>query len=299
MIQLIYGNEPYLVQQEREKLHGNEMDVNVVDAWEGVESLVFMPALFSEKRTIIYTVERLGANADIYEYLSHPSSISDLYIFAREVDRNTKVYKKLKKDYQVTECNKLSEEQMKDFAKAVLAEYNATISVGAYALFMQRANYWDDDVCTLYTIRTYLYQMATAAADGKITKAEVTGIVPESMNEKVYMLTSYLLGQDGEKAFGLATRLLQEKESPIAIMSAVMRTFRVAYKASLFKDEGKGIGKLIGVPYFQYKEALRYEASAIKECMGLLQSGVNQIKQGCPSDKVLITTLGKLQCILK
>ena len=297
MIKLYYGNEPYCLEFEKRKIREgvNPMDLQVFTEWARETSqLAFQVPFFSERNVIFLEVEKLAANDDLVSYIKNPCNGSDLYIFAARVDKNAKTYKEIKAKHEVVECNKISSGMMKKWVMKQLRTLQASMTQDAYDLFIRRLNYWGDEDCSLFAIKNYLVQ--AAAYSPAITDEVIMDLVPATVDEKVFALSGYLLEGDGPHVFHAAAHLLGEKEAPIAMLSAILRTFRLAYKAKLLDGvRGKERDALLGAPSYQYASAMRLELPIIKKCMDTLQDAVNEIKKGYPGDKVFILTLGQLQ----
>ena len=99
----------------------------------------------------------------------------------------------------------------------------------------------------------------------------------------------------------MARLLIEKKENPITLLSLIARSFRLAYKATLYGElDPIEISSLIGVPTYQFKEGLRYNAEVLEKSLNILQNGVNQIKDGeANSEIVFYITLGSIITLLK
>ena len=127
------------------------------------------------------------------------------------------------------------------------------------------------------------------ALTSEITEKVVCEMIPATVDEKIFALSGYILEKRHKKAFTAAVGLLAEKEQPIAMLSAMHRILRLAFKASLYKDvKGKDRDVLFGAPAYQYIAATKYESAVLKSCMEDIQYAVNQIKSGYPGDKMFL-----------
>ena len=138
--------------------------------------------------------------------------------------------------------------------------------------------------------------------ESTITKEAVDTFVIESNTSKTFALTKELLKRNDKKLFMLAKHFIDDKENPIGMLSLLLRSFRLAYKASLYygdKNDAE-ISKLLGVPAYQFKEAAEYAPEQISNVLDLIQSGVSEIKTGMASPEVVfINTLAKMLNCLK
>ena len=79
------------------------------------------------------------------------------------------------------------------------------------------------------------------------------------------------------------------------MLSAILRTYRLAFKASLYPEKSsKDCTALIGVPAFQYSAACDIPSEKLLKSMEVIQTAVGNIKNGYPKEDVFYTTLGKL-----
>lgn len=296
MVTLIYGNEPYNIQYVKDSILQDHdgLSAAVYSEWNSDSELFASQVpIFSEKSVLILEMDRLGADDELLAYLKEPNDLCDLYIIADAVDKNTKIYKELKAHHSIQEMNKISRDVMAKWVGKQLTDMGCTMKTAAYELFLERIRYWDDPDCNLFTVKNYLIQLG--ALNTAIDTDTVIGFVPETVDEKIFSLSTYLFEKDERKVYRAAVQLLADKENPIAMLSAILRTFRLAYKSSLFPDvKAAEKGKLFGAPAFQYAAALQYKPAVLKKCMSEIQDAVRSIKSGYPGDKVFITTLGRL-----
>ena len=190
------------------------------------------------------------------------------------------------------------------FGKFVMRELNrngSRIDNDAFNYFVQKCGYLISEDVSLYTIAIYLKQLGFSSAEGIITKDAIDAFIPETPDQKSFELSKLLLKKDERGLLALAQNLIAEKENPIAMLSLIERSFRLAYKATLYKEmSDKKIGELLGVPVYQIKDALAYNVDKIERAIELLQKGVNQIKDGAAGpDVIFYVTLGSVLALLK
>lgn len=101
-IELIYGTEPYLVREYREDVvKGIAMpDFNVLVSGQFTDAerdFARQAPLFSDRKVLVLELEKLSADDMLEKYLKDPSERTELYIFAKDVDRRLGIYKKFPK----------------------------------------------------------------------------------------------------------------------------------------------------------------------------------------------------------
>jgi len=294
VIKLYYGNEPYYLSAEKDKiLKEKGIDAGIFYSWEEAKEIVFVPPLLSDRRIVVLELEKLTADESLSAYLQKPSEFTDLFIFAGSVERNTKIYKLIKKDHAQMQCDKLSEPLLKKWIGKQLSNYGAAMNQDAYDTFMRRIPYYDDPDCNLYSIKNWICQLAFYHSE--ITEEVIKEVVLETLNEKMFALSKYLLAKNYPSAFRLTQLLLESREQPIAMLSAMLRTFRLSYKASLFPEvKGKALDAMLGAAQYQYAAAMRYPMPVLQKCIREIQISVNDIKSGKPAQAIFVTTLGTL-----
>lgn len=296
MIKLFYGNEPYRLEFERNKIKkavGN-MGYCECTAWdETIAQRASMQSIFASRNVIILRLDKLGADEDLLSYIKKENESTDLYIFADAVDKNTKVFKAIRSlEDSVVECSKLSATELQAFTLKTLKAENANMTQSAYELFVSRIAYQSDPECNLFVVENYVRQLAFLSK--KIDVAEVEELVPCTPMEKSFILADYMLRKDGAKLFHAAKNLLQEGENVIGMLSYLLRTFRLAYKASLYPElKGKERNAKLGFSYGRFPET-NCSTENLKDIMDTLQNAVNSIKRGMNPDKVFMLTLAEV-----
>ena len=298
MVRLFYGNEPYVLQYEKKKVEQSCKETGrypmEFEEWGEAAQLAASQVSFSGEKNMVFLMpKKLGADEKLLKFLNSAADTCDMCIFAESVDRKTKVYKVLEKHHEIKKCDKLSATALKKWAVQQLKSKEFSITEDAYDLLIRRMNYLENPSCNLYTLQNILYQMGYA--ERTITKEVVADNVPETCEEKVFVLSSLLLKGDGERLFFVARHLLEDREEPIAMLSAILRTYRLAFKASLYPEKSsKDCTALIGVPAFQYSDACDIPSEKLLKSMEVIQTAVGNIKNGYPKEDVFYTTLGKL-----
>ena len=296
MIKLFYGKEPYWLNFELNKIRGMVDDLSYCeyDMWDdSVKAIANSVNMFADRNVIVIRLEKLGANDSLMDYLQHECSMTDVYIFAESVDKNTKVYKAIAKNPDnVKECQKLSDKGLKAFVFRKLHAEGAVMTEDAYELFKKRVAYLEDEECNLFTVANYAKQLAFLS--DKIEVEDVKDVVPETLTEKSFALTELLLCKQGDKLFKVAKGLLNEGENPISMLSLLLRSFRLAYKASLYPElSGKERKAKLGLTYGRFPD-IKGSPENIAQAMDMLQGAVSKIKSGYPAERVFLTTLARV-----
>ena len=304
MIQLIFGEEPYLISDKVNKAKSEVSGMGYA-RFEGFSNEVAEFAsqypFCDPKQVIVIEIQSLKNDDNILSFIQkYDSKVNDIYIVAEEVDKRTKLYKYMDSKNMIQECKKISEGMFKKFVLQTISNEGGNITTKAYDMFVDRCGYFENDDITLYTIKTYIYQLLFAGDEKVIDEKRVLSIVPETLDNKTFELTNLLLQRDECKLFILAKSLIEAKESPIGMLSLLLRSFRLAYKASLYSEMNeKQLTTLLGVPVFQFKGALKFSPAILEKALDVLQDGVNKIKSGAADACVIFyITLGNLLTLL-
>lgn len=300
MKKLLYGNEPFLIDAEIRGLKkevvsggGCPEDIMYFSQWDdSIPDLLGQCTLFGGKRVYVIRVEELKE-----EMSAVLKADSDVYVIAERVDKRKNIYKRFSKEHEIKVCNKVDAATLNKFILLECKHCGVQIKEDAFSLFLKRMQYYAGEGVSLYSVRIFIQQMAFGVkADGGniIDGATIEEYVPEKVDEKTYRLTEYLFQKNATAYMKLAVHLIQEQDG-ISILSAILRTFRVAYKASLYRDKNpKEIEKLIGVPSFQYACVMALDTEEIASCMDILMSGIDDIKQGNKMEICFLNVISRL-----
>lgn len=304
MLRVLYGNEPYLIDSKINEARKEVSDISFVKFNDFTEEVVEFAAqypFYDTKQVAIVYMPKLDKNDKLIDYIDNPSDTTDIYISVADVDKRSNLFKKLKKGNMLEECNKLNSDLFQKFVLREISRNNSKIDKDNFLLFQQKSGYLESEDVTLYTIKIYLKQLGYNNEDGIISERDIEAFVTESLDQKSILLSKYLLLQNETEMFNMARLLIEKKENPITLLSLIARSFRLAYKATLYGElDPIEISSLIGVPTYQFKEGLRYNAEVLEKSLNILQNGVNQIKDGeANSEIVFYITLGSIITLLK
>lgn len=294
MKKIIFGAEPYSIDQKVKEFTSDLGDMGIVrfpslsdDAFQAAE----VYPMFTDKQVVIVEIDRLGACEDLVK--AKIPDFTDFIVIPKSVDKRTSSYKSLEKAGCIVECPKLDIPALKKWILELVRAKGSSISEDILVKFVNYIGYEFDENVTLYTVEVAVKKLCLATA--QITMADVEALVERSVNVKMWELSNVLLDKDAARLHSMAQKLLDEKESGIGMLSLLLRTFRLAYKASLCKGmKDADVGKKIGVPAFQYKKAMKCSPEQISRSLDLLQGGVNKIKSGLPERAIFPLTLSEV-----
>lgn len=289
MLKILCGNEPYRIDKEIEEckklIKEQSMNISYFNSLDNsVLTLCRTYPFLDEHRLIVVSVDSL--TDDIIKFLDIPK-FTMLFVLPEYVDKRTNAYKKLSERGDLLELNKLTEQQLRVFVVKYLKENGGMITERAYYHLVERAGYFDDNNVNLYTMEIYLKQLMLLGS--VITDESVERIILPSCNENVYALSRALLSEDSEYTVKLSIKLLERGEQPIALLSLLLRMFRLGYKASLFDaEEQKEACALIGVSAYQLKGILCYSQEVLNRAIDIIQESIFDIKRGGGKNSFLL-----------
>lgn len=301
MLKIYFGNEPYLLREKKKRfldMAGDEISCHIFEELsDEIWQIARQYPVFSDKNYILVSVEKLDETNEFIRYLDHPCPMTDIVLFVEKVDKRTKLYKKMKDMDILHECNKLDQKAFSDFVVRLIAKNNLRITRSDYEYFVEKSGYFCDENINLFSIENAVLQICMS---GKIDRHSIDCFCPDSNTTKVFALSNVLFRRDGAAVFKTAKLLLSNKENPIAMMSLLLRQFRLAYKASLYSDVSSGqLEKMLGVSKYQFQDALKYPAVTVKKAMDILHNGIHDIKSGsADAEQAFLFTLSRLiQCL--
>lgn len=298
MKKVIFGTEPYSVDEKIKELTAGLGDMGIA-RFPALTEEVFHAAevypMFTARQVVIVDMDKLGACEELVK--AKIPDFTDFIVVPKSVDKRTSSYKALEKAGCIIECPKLDIPSLKKWIIDMVQEQGGSIGNDVLTDFINYIGYEFDENVSLYTVEVAVKKLCLATA--QIAMTDVEALVERSVNVKMWELSNILLDQNAPKLYATAQRLLDEKESGIGMLSLLLRTFRLAYKASLYKGMKEAdVGKKLGVAAFQYKKATRYAPEQISRSLDLLQSGANKIKSGLPERVVFPLTLGEVLAVL-
>lgn len=274
-IELIYGTEPYLVREYRENVvKGIDMpDFNLLVSGQFTDAerdFARQAPLFADRKVLILELEKLSANDMLEKYLKDPSEGTELYIFAKDVDRRLGVYKKIPKG-GVKQFDK-NPGMLHRWVTDYVAAKGCRISLQAGNELMGRIHYDLEDV-SLYHVKEALEKLCSTADD--ITPELVMRLVGANEKEDPFSLIELIDRNETEELFRQADIMLRGGgQSVIGTLSLLLRSYRILYKLSVCGCTLKDVG----VYYRTYVPRL----SGCQADMGIdvIQDVINGIKSG-------------------
>lgn len=296
MIYFMEGLEDYKRDLKIKELSADGSPL-VYDTWDArAEDAWCSDSLFG-KKSVLLALDKLEADPELERTILKETSDNDLIVSVHTASQNLRIYKLLCKRGTHIRCDKLNEADLENHVKKGLKCLHASMTGGAYQLFITRTGYYEKNEITLYTVNTYLRQLACST--DQITENIVNAITPKFLDEDVMQLSVLLFSQQAEAFMRLVSELLEAKHEPIAMLGLLLRHFRIAYKAALYRDkEDRDLAKLLGLNFRQMNSVKGVRACSeqqIKEGIEILQGAAYDIKSGrIPGPVAFTIAAGKL-----
>ena len=315
---LVYGSEPYLIQETIQKIKENaltddevEFNITTFDMEEtpvqfAIEEAETFPFMGERKLIIIHnpvflTAEKAKVEHNIallLEYIDNPSPFS-IVVFAgnyEKLDERKKITKQLKRKASVVEVKKLKDQELSNWISSQAKSFGVSIEQAAVQELITTAGQ------NLMLLTNELEKMALYVGnEGVITFQVVSNLASKSLEQTIFTLIDFIMNRRTTQAIQLLQQLLKQKEEPIKILALMASQIRTMYTAKSLAQEGYGqqqIATLLKIHPFRVKLALEKARSfQEKELMIILNNMADadyKMKTG-QMDKTLLLEMIILQ----
>lgn len=248
-IYFIGGSEPYLVDCQKISLTGKlsvkELNYMEADAFtENVYQFLYTYPMGDDRKVAYISVAELSdMNVPLFkEYRNAPSEFGVLIVRFRALDARTKFFHSLKNEGLLHLFDKESATlKLSEFIERRVAKKGAAFSNRkALDLFISRENYANRKDITLYNIVSDLNNLI--ALSNTITEEMIVSVVPDNLKDNVFGIASQIIRKDIN---GLRSQALLCRGNEIGTLSALLREYRISYKALYFPLKDIGASKNI------------------------------------------------------
>jgi len=284
MIYVYYGEESYLISLAKKRVFSSieqSMNYRSTDSWDE-EILDFLNTVpfMEEKKGVYLDIESLSKLdcSSFRNYIKNPAPFSELFIYVRNLNANTKFANELKKLSLLHRAKKLEHEN--DLIKYLLRELKVSegrIMEDAMKEFLHRKNYFESDI-TLFEMISDLNSLLSINKD--ISLDMVTTYIKKNEVENRFSIAKKIMTQD---IVGLKKECeLIPSGEEIAVLAYLMKEYRIAWKNHITPMKGWITFKLL---------PLEKCLSGLKICT----QSIDAIKEGTlPVENVLQVTFSKL-----
>lgn len=242
-IYVVYGNEKYLIESSLNKIieknHDSEIvkyDLNFDLVNNIIEEIISFP-LFADKKIIVVSnalfLTGLSNNVSDEETKALEKVLEDipeqinlvLVVENEKLDGRKNLVKKLLKDSNILECNKLSDQEAYEFVQNAFEEDNYQIDLKAINSLLDKSKE------NLTLLMSEIDKLKIFKVDTKIiTKEDVDQLVSKYDYDNIFELTNSVVNKDLTKALFLYQELLKRGEEPIKIIVLLANQFRTIFQ---------------------------------------------------------------------
>ena len=283
MLKIMIGNEPYMIDcLTRKECKLQYPDFNLLKSNSfGAAEDEFLSGypMMDDKRVLLLSLKELDSLKGTYfeKWASDMETQNVIVVKVSEYDARKAFYKECVKKGLVVSCSK------KDLNPSIVAllKKRAKDAVPDSVLesMVKRVGYLENDAVNMYTLIGYLNMLLSLGES--VTMELMESVVPAYFKEDVFSLAKLICSKNIQ---GLRKQAELLKGDEIRTLSALLREFRISYKAEYFSL------KEIGVTYSAFlkrdKEYLLYGISVIGHVVDGIKSGT-VIKKDCLMDVFL------------
>lgn len=303
-VYLLCGDEPFLVgsykKRMREAISGDDtMNFNYFEGKnpdvKEIISLADTMPFFAERRLILIDGSGFFKSTpeELVTYLPQMPDTTCLIFCESEVDKRSKLYKKVKDQGHVAELNKQDSAQLMQWAAGILTKDGKKITKPVMEYFLERTG---DD---MENIRTELEKLIcyTMGRD-VITKEDVEAIGTVHVTNRIFEMVSAIVAGNTKKALDLYEDLLTLKEPPMRILFLIARQFnqllQVKELIAQGGDRGTVASKLKVPPFAAGKLITQAKAFTKEQILSYVQLCVESeeaVKTGRLGDRMAVELL--------
>jgi len=201
---------------------------------------------------------------------------------ADKVDRRKKIVKALEKAGVLVEFSPPRGPALLKWVRGVLEQEGKVIDESALQLLVERVG---EDMLLL---RSELDKLVLyLGAEQRVTEEKVRMLVSESRQGNIFKLVGAIGQKNVREAFHHLSRMRQQNEHPLVILTMIARQFRLLYQALLLEKEGvprRRIAPELKLPPFAAEELLAqvelYTEASLAETLVRLKELDYEIKTG-------------------
>lgn len=293
-----------IMSAEEREMNFSNFDLEEVSIADLINEAISAP-FFGERRLVFaqhpyfLTGERtknvIEQNVDLLiKYIQDPTPSTILVIFASydKLDARKKITKQLKKLATVVDAGQMEGPVLNRTIKADLNKAGYEIEPAALELLINKTkgNY---SLITNQLDKLKLYSLQTK----KIDQTAVNELVPQSLEDNVFDLTTQILNKNIYKAEELYNQFLLQKIDPILLVAIIISQLRLLIQIQILSEKGLSegtIAKNLRLNPYRVKYSYRQAKSLNRKRLQVMYSDcVNldyQIKSG-QGDKELLFDL--------
>ncbi len=303
-VYLLYGEETFLKNSYKNQLKAsitqgdtvnfNQFDGKGIDVRELISLSDTMP-FFAEKRLIL--IEDSGffksPAEELLSYLPQVPETTCMIFVESEVDKRSKLFKKVKEVGYTCEMERQNLNQLAKWAGTILGREGKKITGNTMELFLHKTG---DD---MENIKMELEKLISYTLGREVIEAEdVETICTERVTNKIFDMVAAIVNRQTRKAMDLYEDLLTLKEPPMRILFLIARQFNQLLQVKELMGKGldkTGIATKLKLPPFAAGKLMPQARSFSKEdilsYVNLCVDAEEAVKTGRLGDRMAVELL--------
>ena len=236
------------------------------------------------EKAILYTSD-IGANDALLKLIKENAEGSGtLIIRSVKANERTKLFEYLKKNAEIRMCDPVSEREFNAFVKKGIDLLKIDIDEKDFKYLIKRIDYGSGRT-NLAQVSNWLHQLAFY---DKVTEREIEFIVTTPAEITVWKMIDCLA--EGDVA-GFVRAGAESEDDPIQILSAVLRSIRLALKCHVFTQKELGLS---GYQMHSVSPFVKYTDGILESVLYDIGKGIHDIKEGMNGKDSLVATLASV-----
>lgn len=303
-VYLLYGEETFLKNSYKNQLKAsitqgdtvnfNQFDGKGIDVRELISLSDTMP-FFAEKRLIL--IEDSGffksPAEELIPYLTQVPETTCMIFVESEVDKRSKMFKKVKEVGYTCEMERQNLNQLAKWAGTILGREGKKITGNTMELFLHKTG---DD---MENIKMELEKLISYTLGREVIEADdVETICTERVTNKIFDMVAAIVSRQTRKAMDLYEDLLTLKEPPMRILFLIARQFNQLLQVKELMGKGldkTGIASKLKVPPFAagklIPQARTFSKEDILSYVNLCVDAEEAVKTGRLADRMAVELL--------
>lgn len=230
-IYLLFGEERFLVSYYSKALEETGYDKDVFDGKVGVQEIIMAAStlpFLTEKRLIyvrdskLFTSGRKDDSEAMAVFLPNVPPETIMVFVEADIDRRSRLYKKAAELGRVVDCEPPTPQALTNWIGKLLKEKGKTISPPTITQLIRTVG------GNMTTISQEIEKLAAySASETEITTTHITAICTPTLESKIFDLIKCMSVGQVSTALSLYRNMLILKESPLMILSMIIRQLRI------------------------------------------------------------------------
>ena len=296
---LLSGSDEFLLNKSVELIF-NALNISIVDLnyykfigesvnfEDVVKALNTMPVFDDKKMVVVYLNVKTNITNlnELTNYLKQPNEQAILVVVVGESDE----LKNLTNNFEVVDCNKLSEDIVDKFVLSELKKSGTNITAPALKTLNEYCVY------DLTKIVKELAKLTSFVYDKKlIEESDVKLLVNKTLEFQIFELTENLAKKNKDKVFEILEALKSKKDSYKTLLSLIYNHFRRLFYVSISNLSKSELGSMLNVKDYAitvaYKQGKLFTKMQLKQIINIMEELDFELKTGAISNELAIEYL--------